>query len=97
MECVNIIIECEHEREETEIHAFEEKENSVIVMISTRYSNMFEENELKFKKQPVIYFGKRLVKEYVRLPYENVYEDDEDWGKICLFPKAKYEFMFYPK
>ena len=36
----------------------------------------------------------KLVKEYVRLPYENVYEDDDEWGKICLFPKAKYELFF---
>jgi len=40
-----------------------------------------------------------LVKKYVKLPFENSYGDDnndsdDDFGGICLFPKAKYEFFF---
>jgi len=73
---------------------FEEKENSAIVVISVYFSEFLIQNERKYDKKSTIYFGERLVKEYVRLPYENVYEDDDEWGKICLFPKAKYEFIF---
>ena len=51
-------------------------------------------NERKYDKKSTIYFGEKLIKEYVRLPYENVYEDDEELGNICLFPQAKYELFF---
>ena len=47
---------------------------------------------MRYKNKPNIYFGDKLVKKYVRLPYENIYEYDEEFGNICLFPKAKYEF-----
>ncbi len=93
---IDMTIECENEKEETEVCVVERKEaeNSVIVIFSAHYSRIIEEYELKFDKQPIIYFGKRLVNKYEKLPYENRYEDDEEWGKICLFPKAKYEIMF---
>jgi len=87
---------CENEKEETECSDFEEKENSVIVVISVYYSELLMQNERKYDKKSIIYFGERLVKEYVRLPYQNLYddEDDEGMGGVCLFPKAKYELFF---
>ena len=91
---IKIKIICENEKEETLCFHFEEKENSVIVVISVRYSDLLMENERKYEKKSTIYFGEKLVKEYVRLPYENVYEDDEEYGSICLFPQAKYELFF---
>ena len=94
---VDMIIEYEDDKEEREVYVFERKENSVIVIIPSHCSRIIEEYYMKFEKPPTIYIGKRLVKDYEQLPYENSYFDDEDWGKICLFPKAKYEFMFYPK
>ena len=96
MDYIKIKIICENEKDETECFHFEEKEKekSVIVVISVRYSDLLRENERKYNKKSTIYFGERLVKEYVRLPYKNVYEDDEEWGKICLFPRAKYELFF---
>lgn len=94
MERIKIIINCENEKEETDCYNFEEKENSVIAVIQVYYSDCLIENERKYGKKSTIYFGERLVKEYVRLPYQNEYDDDEEWGKICLFPKAKYELFF---
>jgi S-adenosylmethionine:tRNA-ribosyltransferase-isomerase (queuine synthetase) len=94
---IDMIIEHEDEKEERDVKVFEEKENSVIVIIPSHCSRIIEEYYMKFEKPPTIYIGKRLVKDYEQLPYENSYFDDEDWGRICLFPQAKYEFMFYPK
>jgi hypothetical protein len=91
---IDMIIEHEDEKEERDVKVFEEKENSIIVIIPSHCSGIIEEYYMKFEKLPTIYIGKRLVKDYESLPYENRYEDDEEWGKICLFPKAKYEFMF---
>ena len=51
-------------------------------------------NEILYNKKPTIYFGEKLVKEYIDLQYKNVYEDDEQMGNICLFPKAKYKLIF---
>ena len=68
------------------------KDNSVILFFGLQYADEIEYNELRHKNKPNIYFGMQLVKKYVRLPFENSYDDDEDFGKICLFPKAKYEF-----
>jgi hypothetical protein len=48
------------------------------------------QNERKYDKKSTIYFGEKLVKEYIDLKYKNVYEDDDEWGKICLFPKELY-------
>jgi len=48
-----------------------------------------------------------LVKDYIKLPFggerlnsgtsvEEFYEEEDVWGgHICLFPLAKYEFLFY--
>ena len=98
VEKIDMIIDCENENEKTdvEIRAVERKdaENSVIVIMPAHYSRIIEEYYMKFEKPPTIYLGNKLVKDYEKLPYENCYEDDEEWGKICLFPKAKYEFMF---
>lgn len=91
---IDMIIEYEDEKEERDVKVFEEKENSVIVIIPSHCSRIIEEYYMKFEKPPTIYIGKRLVKDYEQLPYENRYEDDEEWGRICLFPQAKYEFMF---
>ena len=89
--------EYEDEKEERDVKVFEQKENSVIVIIPSHCSRIIEEYYMKFEKLPTIYIGKRLVTDYEQLPYENSYFDDEEWGRICLFPQAKYEFMFYPK
>jgi hypothetical protein len=91
---IDMIIEYEDEKEERDIKVVEQKENSVIVIIPSHCSGIIEEYYMKFEKLPTIYIGKRLVMDYESLPYENSYFDDEDWGKICLFPQAKYEFMF---
>lgn len=91
---IDMIIEYEDEKEERDVKVFEEKENSVIVIIPSHCSRIIEEYYMKFEKPPTIYIGKRLVKDYEQLPFENSYFDDEDFGRICLFPKAKYEFMF---
>lgn len=92
---VEIIVELEDEKLKFDGRVFEEKdEKSVIVFFSLRYAHDIENYESKNKNIPNIYFGEKLVKKCVRLPFENSYEDDEDFGKICLFPKAKYELFF---
>jgi len=89
---VELIVELENEKIKFEARVFEKKENSVILFFGTQYARDIEDNELIYKNKPNIYFGDQLVKKYVRLPYENIYEYDEEYGNICLFPKAKYEF-----
>jgi len=94
MDYIKIKIICENEKDETECFHFEEKENSVIIKISTYYSELLRVNESKYNKKSTIYFGERLAKEYVRLPYENTFHNDNELGNICLFPKEKYELFF---
>jgi hypothetical protein len=97
MEDINIKIICEDENDndDTDVRVLEKKENSVIIMISLMYAHIFENHERKYDKKPIIYFGSKLVKDYVRLPFQNSYDDDDDdFGGICLFPRAKYEFIF---
>lgn len=95
MDPIKIVITCESETDETECFNYSISDASAIVLISNYYSEVvLIENEHKYGKKPTIYFGDKLVKTYVQLPYENVYDDDLEWGKICLFPKAKYEFTF---
>jgi hypothetical protein len=89
---VELIVELENEKIKFEATVFEKKEKIVIVFFGTQYARDIEDNELLYKNKPNIYFGDQLVKKYVRLPYENIYEYDEEYGNICLFPKAKYEF-----
>jgi hypothetical protein len=89
---VELIVELENEKIKFEATVFEKKEKIVIVFFGTQYARDIEDNELLYKNKPNIYFGDHLVKKYVRLPYENIYEYDEEYGNICLFPKAKYEF-----
>ena len=66
MDYIKIKIICENEKDETECFYFEEKKNSVIIKISTYYAELLRENESKYNKKSTIYFGERLVKEYVR-------------------------------
>ena len=47
---------------------------------------------MKFEKPPTIYIGKRLVRDYEQLPYENSYFDDEDFGRICLLFTSSHQF-----
>ena len=96
MEYINIKIICEKEcdNDSTDVRVVEEKENSVIIMISLYHADFFGNYERQYNKKPTIYFGSKLVRDYVRLPFENIYEDDEEFGKICLFARAKYEFFF---
>ena len=79
---------------ERDVKVFEEKENSVIVIIPVECSLIIERYYMKFEKPPIIYIGKRLVTYYKRLPYENYFEEEEHFARICLFPQEKYEFMF---
>ena len=96
MESIKLIIICENKKEETKCYNFEieEKGNSAIIVISMHYADFLMENEILYNKKSTIYFGERLVREYVRLPYKNVYDDDLEMGNICLFPKAKYKLIF---
>ena len=89
---VEIIVELENEKIKFDARIVEKKENSVIIFFGLQYADDIEYNEMRYKNKPNIYFGDKLVKKYVRLPYENIYEYDEEFGNICLFPKAKYEF-----
>ena len=75
---------------------FIEKKNeySVIVLIGSNYGREIENYESKNKNIPNIYFGEKLVKKCIKLPFENTYDYDEEYGNICLFPKTKYEFYF---
>jgi hypothetical protein len=90
---VNVKIEFNNNKKETEVRFSEKKEKSVIIIIHFRYADYIEENEIRHDKKAIIYFGNILVKDYVRLPFENSYDDD-DGIPICLFPKAKYELFF---
>ena len=96
MDSINITIICDNRKEELECYKFniDEKENSAIIVISIRFADFLMENEILYNKKSTIYFGEKLVKEYVDLQYKNVYEDDEEMGNICLFPKAKYKLIF---
>jgi hypothetical protein len=96
MDSIKIIITCDNRKEELECYKFkiDEKENSAIIVISIRFADFLMENEILYNKKSTIYFGEKLVKEYVDLQYKNVYEDDEEMGNICLFPKAKYKLIF---
>jgi hypothetical protein len=91
---VEITVELENEKNKFEGRIIEKKENSVILFFGLQYADEIEYNELRYKNKPNIYCGAQLVKKYTKLPFENSYDDDEDFGKICLFPKAKYEFYF---
>jgi hypothetical protein len=92
---VEITVQLEDEKLKFDGRIVEEKDTtSVIVFFSLSYAHDIENYESKNKNIPNIYFGEKLVKKCTRLPFENSYDDDDDFGKICLFPKAKYEFFF---
>ena len=96
MDSIKITITCDNRKEEAECYKFEidENENSAIIVIPISCADFLMENEILYNKKSTIYFGEKLVKEYVDLQYKNVYEDDEEMGNICLFPKAKYKLIF---
>ena len=83
-------------KEEAECYKFQidENENSAIILISISCADFLMENEIIYNKKSTIYFGEKLVKEYIDLQYKNVYEDDDEMGNICLFPKAKFKLIF---
>ncbi len=96
---VEITVQLEDEKLKFDGRIVEEKDTtSVIVFFSLSYAHDIENYESKNKNIPNIYFGEKLVKKCIRLPFENSYNDgdsDDDFGGgICLFPKAKYEFFF---
>lgn len=91
---VDIKIEFYNYKEETEVRIIEKKEKSVIIMMRIQYAHDIQENEIKYDKKVIIYFDNMLVKDYVRLPFENSYDEDDDGVAICLFPTAKYELFF---
>jgi len=94
MESIKLIIICENKKEETKCYNFEIEENSAIILISISCADFLMENEILYNKKSTIYFGEKLVKEYIDLQYKNVYEDDDEMGNICLFPKAKFKLIF---
>ena len=91
---VNVIINLHNYKEETEVRIIERKQKSVIIMIRSQYAQYIEEDDMKYEKKVSIYFANMLVKDYVRLPFENSYDEDYDGIPICLFPTAKYELFF---
>ena len=91
---VELTVELENEKLNFEARIVEKKVNSVIIFFGLQYADDIDYNEMRYKNKPNIYFGEQLVKKYTRLPFETSYDDDEDFGRICLFPKAKYEFYF---
>lgn len=62
-------------------------------MISFYYAHLFENHESKYEKKPTIYFGDKLLKDYIRLELK-LDIDDYDFRGICLFALAKYQFIF---
>lgn len=98
MDYIDMKIEFVDGTEETTVKLIEDKIKSVVVFIGNIYAHDLEQNELKYGKKPVIYYGNRLVKDYEQLHHENSYDYDEDLGvRICLFPRAKYELFFDDK
>jgi len=71
----------------------EELEDKVIVLVPERFSRIVEDYEREFEKKPKIILKKKEVLSWIQLPYENRYVDDKEYGKVCLFPKEKYEFI----
>lgn len=95
MDYIDMKIEFVDGTKETTAKIIEDKVQSVVVLIGSIYAHDLEQNELKYGKKTVIYYGNRLVKDYEQLYYENSYDYDEDLGvRICLFPRAKYELFF---
>ena len=92
---IKIICEKECNNDETEVRVLEKRDDSAIIMLGLSYAHDFERHEREYEKKPTIYFGDKLVKDYVRLPFQNVYQDDDEFGKVCLFARAKYQFFFY--
>ena len=76
---VELTVELENEKINFEARVIEKKENSVILFFGMQYAEDIEYNELRHKNKPNIYFGDQLIKKYIRLQFENSYDDDEDF------------------
>lgn len=87
---IKIICERECDNDQTEIRVLEKTDDSAIIMLGLCYADDFEYHEREYEKKPTIYFGDKLVKDYVRLPFQNKYDEEG----ICLFARAKYQFIF---
>ena len=91
---MDVVIELENKEKVRGVKIIEKTENSVVLFVGLYYANLIDDYEFKYNKNPNIYIGEKMIQKYIRLDYENVYDDDEDFGKICLFPLAKYMFYF---
>ncbi len=91
---IKIIYENNSNNDKIEVRVLEKTDESAIIMLGLCYADDFEYYERRYDKKPTIYFEDKLVKDYVRLPFQNVYEDDDEFGKVCLFARAKYQFFF---
>jgi len=92
-EYINIKIICERECDngQTDVRVLEKTDDSAIIMLGLSYAHDFENHEREYEKKPTIYFGDKLIKDYIRLPFQNSYDDEDG---ICLFARAKYQFYF---
>ena len=90
----NLFIDFEDgSKDATFVDIIDENNEKCIVFMGLFEAQQIEEFERRFERKPKIYLSEKEVKDYKRLPCKNVYEDDEEFGPICLFPKAKYEFI----
>jgi len=87
---IKIICEKKCNNDQTDVRVLEKTDDSAIIMLGLCYAHDFENHEREYEKKPIIYFGDKLVKDYVRLPFQNSYDDEG----ICLFARAKYQFIF---
>jgi hypothetical protein len=91
---MDVVIELENKEKVRGVKIVETTEKSVVLFVGMYYANLIDDYEFKYNKNPNIYIGEKMIQKYIRLDYENVYHDDEEFGKICLFPLAKYVFYF---
>ena len=90
----NLFIDLEDgSKDNTFVDIIDENDEKYIVFMGIFEAQQIEDFERRFERKPKIYLRGKEVKDYKRLPCQNVYEDDEEFGQICLFPKAKYEFI----
>ena len=90
MIAIEITNNLEDEKQNFDAIIMETKETSIIIIVSLMYA---EDIENALENNIPILCGEKIVKSGIRLEYENKYDEDEEFGKICLFPKAKYEFF----
>lgn len=90
----NLFIDLEDgSKDNTFVDIIDENDEKYIVFMGIFEAQQIEDFERRFERKPKIYLRGKEVKDYKRLPCQNVYEDDDEYGQICLFPKAKYEFI----